>query len=90
MNGFKNWITLAALAVAPATFAQGTRTMEEAKASTVDVALTATGVQARNEQQVDDLRKEIDALRSEVNEQQQREDRRREFLGDPDSHPLWP
>jgi len=90
MNGFKNWIMLAALAVAPATFAQGTRTMEEAKASTVDVALTATGVQARNEQQVDDLRKEIDALRSEVNEQQQREDRRREFLGDPDSHPLWP
>jgi TolA-binding protein len=90
MNGFKNWITLAALAVAPATFAQGTRTMEEAKASTVDVALTATGVQARDEQQVDDLRKEIDALRSEVNEQQQREDRRREFLGDPDSHPLWP
>ena len=90
MNGFKNWITLAALAVAPVTFAQGTRTMEEAKASTVDVALTATPVQAGDAPQVDDLRKEIDALRSEVNAQQQREDRRREFLGDPDSHPLWP
>ncbi|HET9155980.1 MAG TPA: hypothetical protein VFN91_04895 [Myxococcaceae bacterium] len=90
MNGFKNWITIAALAVAPVTFAQGTRTMDEAKASTVDVVLTATPVQAPDEQHVDDLRKEIDALRSEVNAQEQREDRGREFLADQDSHPLWP
>jgi hypothetical protein len=90
MNGFKNWITIAALAVAPVTFAQGTRSMDEAKASTVDVALTATPPQARDEQQVDDLRKELDAIRSEVDEQQQREDRRAELLGDADSHPLWP
>ena len=90
MNGFRKWITIAALAVAPAAFAQGTRTMDEARQSTVDVALTAMPVQAQDEQQIDDLRKEIDVLRREVNGQQEREDRRQELLGDPNSHPLWP
>src|SRR5262249_23105108 len=87
MNGFSKWITIAALAVAPAAFAQGTGTMDELKQRSVDVALAAIPVQAQDQQQLDDLREEIDRLRSEVNAQQEREDRRQELLGDPDAHP---
>lgn len=90
MNDWKKWITIAALAVAPVAFAQSTRTMDEATQRSVDLALAATPVQAGDEQQIDDLRKEVDALRNEVNAEQERQDKRQELLGDPDSHPLWP
>lgn len=86
MNGFKKWITIAALAVAPLASAQSTPAMDEGKQSTMDVALAAAPVK----QQFDALRKELDGLRSTLNAQQEREDSRREFLGDPDSHPLSP
>lgn len=90
MNGFKKWITIAALAVAPLASAQSTPAMDEGKQSTMDVALAAAPVKTPEEQQFDALRKELDGLRSTLNAQQEREDSRRAALGDPDSHPLWP
>jgi hypothetical protein len=90
VNGFKKWITIAALAVAPLASAQSTQAMEEGQKSTVDVALGATPVKTQDEQQIDDLRKEIDTLRSAVDAQQNREDQRQQLIGDPTSHPMWP
>lgn len=90
INGFKKWITIAALAVAPVALAQGTRVMEDGQQSSIDVALASAPEQTREEREIDTLRKELDSLRSTVNAQQEREDRRQELLGDPDSHPLWP
>ena len=83
-------ITIAALAVPPLASAQSTQAMDEGKQSSVDVALAAAPVKAPEDQQIDALRKELDAVRSALNAQQEREDSRRELIGDPDSHPLWP
>ena len=90
MNGFKKWITIGALAVAPLASAQSTGAMDEGKQSSMDVALAAAPVKAPEEQQIDALRKELEAVRSTLNAQQEREDNRRELLGDPNAHPLWP
>ena len=90
VNGFKRWITIAALAVAPLASAQSTRAMDEGQKSTVDVTLAATPVKTHDEQQIDDLRKEIDALRSAVDAQQDRDYQRQLLIGDPTSHPMWP
>ena len=90
VNGFKKWITIAALAVAPVAFAQSTRAMEEGQQSSIGVALAAAPEKTPEEQEIDTLRKELDTLRSTVNARQEREDRHQELLGDPDSHPLWP
>ena len=89
-NGFKKWITIAVLAVAPVASAQSARAMDEAHRTSMDVTLAATPQRSPDEQQIDALKKELDLLRSEVNAQQEREDRRQELLGDPDSHPMWP
>ena len=89
-NGFKKWITIAALAVAPVASAQSARTMDQAHKSSMDVTLAAAPERSPDEQQLDALKKELDSLRSTVNGQQEREDRRQDLLGDPDSHPLWP
>jgi hypothetical protein len=90
MNNFKKWITIAALAVAPLASAQSTHAMDEGQKSSVAVALAATPVKTQDELQIDDLRKEIDALRSAVAAQQDREDQRQQLIGDPTSHPMWP
>jgi hypothetical protein len=90
MNAFKKWITIAALAVAPLASAQSTHAMDEGKQSSMDVALAAVQEKTPEGQQIDALRKELDAVRSTLNAQQGREGSRRAALGDPDSHPLWP
>lgn len=90
INGFKKWITIAALAVAPVAFAQNGGAMEDGQQSSIDVALAAVPEQTPEEREIDTLRQELDSLRSTVNAEQEREDRRQELLGDPDSHPLWP
>jgi TolA-binding protein len=90
INGFKKWITIAVLAVAPLASAQSFRAMDEGQKRTVDVALAATPVKTQDEQQIDDLRKEIDALRSAVDAQQDRDYQRQLLIGDPTSHPMWP
>ena len=89
-NGFKKWMTIAVLAVAPVASAQSARAMEEAHRTSMDVTLAAAPERSPDEQQLDALKKELDSLRSTVNEQQDREDRRQELLGDPNSHSLWP
>lgn len=90
INGFKKWITIAALLMAPLASAQSTPAMEEGQKTSVDVALAATPVKTQDEQQIDDLRKEIDALRSAVAAQQDRDYQRQQLIGDPTSHPMWP
>lgn len=90
MNGFKKWITIAALAVAPLASAQSTQAMDVGQKSTVDLALAATPVKTQDDQQLDELRKEIDALRSVVDAQQDRDFQRQLLIGDPNSHPMWP
>ena len=89
-NDFKKWITIAVLAVAPLASAQSTRAMDEGQKNSVDVALAATPVKTQDEQEIDELRKEIDALRSAVAAQQDRDFQRQQLLGDPTSHPMWP
>ena len=90
VNGFKKWITIAALAVAPVASAQGAGARHENEQSSMKVALAAMPEKTADEQQIDALRKEIDTLRSTVNAQREREDKRQELLGDPNSHPMWP
>jgi hypothetical protein len=89
-NGFKKWISIAVLAVAPVASAQSARAMDEAHRTSMDVTLAAAPEKSAQEQQLDALKKELDSLRSTVNDQQEREDRRQELLGDPNSHSLWP
>jgi hypothetical protein len=88
VNGYKRWITIAALALAPVAFAQGTQAMDEAQQGSVEMALNVVPVKSAEERQIDALQKEVDALRSTVNAQQEREDRRQELQQEPD--PLWP
>ena len=52
--------------------------------------VAATPVKNVEEQQIDELRKELDAVRSDLNAQREQEVRRLMVIGDPDSHPLWP
>ena len=49
----------------------------------MDVALAATTVKSQDE-------KEIDALRSAVDAQQDRDFQRQQLIGNPNSHPMWP
>ncbi|HZW90758.1 MAG TPA: hypothetical protein VFF12_16890 [Myxococcaceae bacterium] len=88
VNGFKRWITIAALAAAPVAFAQDARAMDQAQQRSVEAVLNAGAVKSAEERQIDALQKEVDALRSTVNAQQEREDRRQELQQEPD--PLWP
>ena len=90
IKGFKRWITIAALAAAPLASAQSTRAMDEGQKSTVSVALAVAPVKTQDEQQIDELRKEIDALRSAVDAQADRDYQRQQLIGDPTSHPMWP
>ena len=90
INGFKKWITIAALAVAPLASAQSTRALEEGQKASVDVVLAANPPKTQDEQQIDELRKEIDLLRSAVDAQQDRDFQRQLLIGDPNSHPMWP
>jgi uncharacterized membrane protein len=90
MSGFRMCITIAALAVAPVAFAQSTQAMHDAQRSSLDATLAAAPEKTPDEQQIDALRKEVDSLRSALNAQQEREDRRQDLLGDPNNHPLWP
>ena len=90
MNWLKKWIPIAFLAAAPLAYAQNTEAMDSAKQVSADVVLAATPQNNVEEQQIDDLRKELDAVRSELNAQRERDDRRQELLGDPNDHPLWP
>ena len=90
INGLKKWITIAAFAVAPLASAQSTQALEDGHKASVDVVLAATPVHTPEEQQIDALRKEIDALSSEVRAQQDRDYQRQLLIGDPTSHPMWP
>ena len=89
-DGFKKWITIAALAVAPLAFAQSSGAMDGAQQDSVDTVLATAPAKSSEDQQIDALRKELDGLHSELSAQREREDTREQVLGDPDSHPLWP
>src|SRR5262245_11778972 len=96
MNGksLQKWMSIGLLALAPLAHAQGTQAMDEGMRTSADVALTAVtptvtkGVDPQ--QQIAQLLTELEAIRSDLDAQRAREDRREMAIGDPDSHPLWP
>jgi len=90
MNSLKKWIPVVLLAGAPLAYAQNTETMDNAKQASTAMVLAATPQKSVEEQQIDSLQKDLEAIRSDLAAQRERDDRRDLVLGDPNSHPLWP
>jgi len=90
MKSLKRWIPVVSLAVAPLAYAQSSEAMDSVRQAASHAVVAATPVKSVEEQQIDDLRKELDAVRSDLNAQREQEDRRLMVIGDPDSHSLWP
>jgi len=95
MNGksLQKWMTIGLLALAPLARAQSTEAMDHGMRTSADVALTAvTPVVAKtvDPQQLEELLRQLEAIRSDLDAQRAREDRREMAIGDPDSHPFWP
>jgi hypothetical protein len=86
----QKWMMLGSLALAPLALAQGTGAMDEGMQASADAVLTAMPVKTVEEQQIEALAKELDAIRADLATQRARDDQRQMVLGDPDSHPLWP
>ena len=81
------------LALAPLARAQGAEAMQHGMQTSADVALTAvTPAVLKNvdPQQLTDVLRQLEGIRSDLDAQRAREDRREAAIGDPDSHPLWP
>jgi hypothetical protein len=88
MNSWmKKWIPILSLAVVPIAQAQDTVVLKTASEATADTVRSAADAK-QGEQQIQELQKEVDAIRSELADDRDLGNVR-EFL-DQDSHPLWP
>jgi hypothetical protein len=93
VKSVKKWITIGLLALAPLAHAQSTEAMDHGMQASADVtrmAMTPAAPNSVDPQQFADLLRQLDAIRSDLDAQRAREDRREAAIGDPDSHPLWP
>lgn len=88
MNSWmKRWIPILSLAVVPIAEAQDTVALTTASEVTADTMRSATETN-QGEQQLQELKKEVDAIRSELAVERDQHTVR-EYL-DQNSHPLWP
>jgi hypothetical protein len=88
MNGLmKKWIPILSLAVVPIAQAQDTVALKTASEATADTVRSAAEAKHR-EQQLQELKKEVDAIRDALAVERDLRNMR-EFV-DQDSHPLWP
>jgi hypothetical protein len=88
MNWVKKWVPIVSLAVAPLAHAEG-QVIDTAQQAIAGTVQSAPSVNDFQEKQIQELSKEVQELRAEANALQVRDDGRT-FVGDPDSHPLWP
>jgi hypothetical protein len=88
MNWVKKWVPIVSLAVAPLAHAEG-QVIETAQQAIAGTVQSAPSVNDFQEKQIQELSKEVQELRAEANASQVGDDGRT-FVGDPDSHPLWP
>jgi hypothetical protein len=86
----QKWMTLGSLALAPLALAQSTGPMDQGMQASTDSVLTATRLNNAQEQQIEALEKELDAIRADLAAQRARDDQREMVLGDLNSHSLWP
>ena len=89
MNWTKKWIPVLSLALAPVAFAEDNGAMTTAAKATVATNQTVAPSDAQ-EQKVQELEKQVEALRIEVAKARQANDDAQAALGDPNVHPLWP
>ena len=90
MSWLLRWLTLGSVALAPLAHAQSTGPVDEGQRASAEAVLGAAPVRSAEEQQIEALKKELDAIRADLDDQRARDDRRQTSFGDPDSHPLWP
>jgi hypothetical protein len=90
VNWLKKSMVIASLAVAPLAYADDTGVMDTALQDSTEAVLAAVPMKSAEEQHIETLKTELDAIRSELNARREQEDRREALIGDPDSHPLWP
>jgi len=92
-KSLQKWMTIGLLALAPLAHAQSTEAMDHGMQTSADVTRTAMPPPAPNtvdREQIADLVRQLDAIRSDLDAERARADRREAAIGDPDSHPLWP
>jgi hypothetical protein len=83
----KKWIPILSLAVVPIAQAQDTVALKTASEATADIVRSAAEAK-QGEQQLQELKKEVDAIRDALAVERDLRNMR-EFV-DQDSHPLWP
>ena len=89
-NWMKKWLPLLSLVVVPVAQAKDTTAMDTAAQATVETSKSSTPApDAQREKQIEDLQREVAALRTEVDADLSRSDVR-EYASDVDSHPNWP
>jgi hypothetical protein len=89
MKWVKKWVPIVSLAVAPLAHAEG-KGMETAQQVTAETVQSVIRVNDVQEKQILELTKEVQELQAEANSSRDRDDARAYFVGDVDSHPLWP
>jgi len=86
----KKWLPLLSLVVVPVAQAEDTAAMDTTAQATVETAKSSTPVpEAQREKQIEDLQREVTALKNEVGANESRPGVR-EYASDLDSHLNWP